>query len=153
MRAATNSSRGQDAWPADSRHSDATISQSRTRTIPNPMSDMASPRSVWWQRADWLIFIPCFLVLASFWIYMPFDAPDGPLHHFYGSRSGAEHHSPIVMAASIVIALHSLTLFLPRRLLFGRFSRRGTIAAAILFILLAAATCVFALLNYAAAFL
>ena len=54
---------------------------------------------------------------------------------------------------SIAIALHSLTLFLPRRLLFGWLSRRGTIAAAIFFILLAAATCIFALLNYAAAFL
>lgn len=117
------------------------------------MSELASPRSVWWQRADWLILVPSFLVLASFWIYFPFDTDAGPLHHFYGSRSGAEHHSPIVMAASLAIALHSLTLFLPRRLLFGWLSRRWTLTTAILFILLAAATCIFALLNYAAAFL
>jgi hypothetical protein len=116
------------------------------------MSELAPPRSVWWQRADWLIFIPLFLVLASFWIYFAFEDA-GAFHHFYGSRSGAEHHSPIVMAASVAFALYSLTLFLPRRLLFGWLSRRRTIAAAIFLILLATATCIFALLNYSAAFL
>jgi hypothetical protein len=100
-----------------------------------------------------LIFIPSFLVLASFWIYFPFDTDAGPLHHFYGSRTGAEHHSPIVMAASIAVVLHSLTLFLPRRLLFGRLSRRWTIAAAIFLILLATATCLLAVANFAASFL
>jgi hypothetical protein len=117
------------------------------------MSELASPRSVWWQRADWLFFIPSFPVLASFWIYFAFDSAVEPLHHFYGSRSGAEHHSPIVMAASIAIALHSLTLFLPRRRVFGWLSRRWTIAAAILFILLSAATCLLAIVNYASSFL
>lgn len=117
------------------------------------MSEFASQRSVWWQRADWLIFIPSFLVLASFWIYFVFDGAVELVHHFYGSRSGAEHHSPIVMAASMVIVLHSLTLLLPRRRMFDWLSRRWTIAAAILFILLASATCLLALLDYAAAFL
>jgi len=135
-------------------HSDPVL-QSRSLALGQSqlkMSELAPPRSVWWQWADWSIFIPLTLVLASFWIYFAFGDAE-PFNHFYGSRSGAEHHSPIVMAASIVFVLYSLTLFLPRRLMFGCLSRRRTIAAAILLILLASATCVFALLNYSVAFL
>jgi len=29
-----------------------------------------SLRSIWWKRADWFVFVPWFLVLASFWIYL-----------------------------------------------------------------------------------
>jgi len=120
------------------------------------MRDTASPRSIWWGRADWLVFVPLFAVLASFWMYLAgpsLGSAAEPLHQFYGMRHTAEVHSPLVIAGSVIIVLYSLTLFLPRRRMFGRVPRSGTIAGAILFILLAAATGMAALANYAASFL
>jgi hypothetical protein len=34
------------------------------------MGENPTPRSIWWGRADWFVFVPWFLVLASFWIYL-----------------------------------------------------------------------------------
>lgn len=75
------------------------------------------------------------------------------LHHFYGTRTTAESHSPWVILGSAIIFLHSLTLFLRRRLLFGVIPRPGTIASAVLFILLSAFTALEAFANFAASFL
>jgi hypothetical protein len=75
------------------------------------------------------------------------------LHEFYGTRHTAEIHIPWVMLGSLLIFLHSFTLFLRRRLLFGRVARPWTIAAAILFILLAAFTCLAAFGGYLGAFM
>jgi hypothetical protein len=111
---------------------------------------------VWWVRVDWLVFVPWFLVLASFWIYLagPDRAPWAEaLHEFYGTRHTAGIHIPWVMLGSLLIFLHSFTLFLRRRLLFGRVARPWTIAAAILFILLAAFTCLAAFGGYLGAFM
>jgi len=115
-----------------------------------------TPRSIWWGRADWFVFVPWFLVLASFWIFLagPDRAPwTEAMHEFYGRRHTAEIHIPWVMLGSLLIFLHSFTLFLRRRLLFGRVARPGTIAAAILFILLAAFTCLAAFGGYLGAFM
>jgi hypothetical protein len=109
------------------------------------------PRSIWWGRADWFVFVPWFLVLASFWIYLfgPERAPwTEAMREFYGRRHTAEIHMPWVIFGSLVIFIYSFTLFLRRRLLFGRVARSWTIAAAILFILLAVATCWAAFGNY-----
>ncbi len=119
------------------------------------MRDTAS-RSIWWGRFDWMVFVPLFVVLVSFWMYLagPSLGPAAePLHQFYGMRHTAEIHSPLVIVGSVIILLYSLTLFVPRRLMFGRVPRSWTIAGAILFILLAAATGLAALANYAASFL
>jgi len=106
--------------------------------------------------ADWFIFAPWFLVLASFWIYLAGPAR-GPvtdaIHQFYGTRHTAEVHSPWVIFGSVLIFLYSFTLFLRRRFLFGRVARSWTIAIAILFIVLAAATGLEALATYASSFL
>ena len=75
------------------------------------------------------------------------------MHEFYGMRHTAEIHTPWVMFGSLVIFVYSFTLFLRRRLLFGRMARSWTIAAAILFILLAVATGWAALATYASSFL
>ncbi len=115
-----------------------------------------TPRSIWWGRADWFVFVPCFLVLASFWIYRfgPDRAPwTEAMHEFYEMRHTAEIHTPWVMFGSLLIILYSFTLFLRRRLLFGRVARSWTIAIAILFIVLAAATGVGAVTAYASSFL
>jgi hypothetical protein len=120
------------------------------------MRENPSLRSIWWGRADWFVFVPLFLLLASFWIYLagPVLGPAAdPMHQFYGFRHTAEVHSPWVMAGSVVILLYSLTLLLRRRLLFGRVQRSWTIAGAILFIVLAAVTGLAAMSNYAASFL
>jgi hypothetical protein len=109
------------------------------------------PRSIWWGRADWFVFVPWFLVLASFWIYLfgPERAPwTEAMHEFYGRRHTAEIHMPWVIFGSLVIFIYSFTLFLRGRLLFGGVARPWTIAAAILFILLAVATCWAAFGNY-----
>ena len=113
-------------------------------------------RSIWGGRLDWLIFVPLFALLASFWLYLAGPSPGWALeslHQFYGMRHTAEIHSPLVIAGSIIILLYSFTLFLPHRLLFGRVARSWTIAGAILFILLATATGLAAVANYAASFL
>jgi hypothetical protein len=120
------------------------------------MRGAVSARSIWWGRLDWLILVPLFAVLASFWVYLA-----GPslgwaaesLHEFYGLHHTAEIHSPLVIAGSIIILLYSFTLFLPGRFLFGRVARSWTVAGAILFILLATATGLAAAANYAASFL
>ena len=81
-----------------------------------------APRSVWWGRIDWLVFVPPFALLASFWMYLagPSSGPAAEaLHQFYGMRHTAEVHSPLVIAGSVIILFYSVTLFLPRRLLFG----------------------------------
>jgi len=107
-------------------------------------------------RADWFVFVPWFLVLASFWIYLfgPDRAPwTEAMHEFYGMRHTAEIHTPWLMFESLLIILYSFTLFLRRRLLFGRVARSWTIAIAILFIVLAAATGLEALATYASSFL
>ena len=120
------------------------------------MGENPAPRSIWWGRADWFVFVSCFLVLASFWIYLfgPDRAPwTEAMHEFYGMRHTAEIHTPWVMFGSLVIFLYSFTLFLRRRLLFGRIARSWTIGIAILFIVLAAATCLAALATYASSFL
>ena len=57
------------------------------------------------------------------------------------------------MFVSLLVILHSFTLFLRGRLLFGRVARFWTIAIAILFIVLAAATGLEALSTYASSFL
>jgi hypothetical protein len=104
--------------------------------------------------ADWFVFVPWFLVLASFWIYLfgPDRAPwTEAMHEFYGMRHTAEIHRPWVMFGSLLIILY--TLFLRRLLLFGRVARSWTIAIAILFIVLAAATGLEALATYASSFL
>jgi hypothetical protein len=116
------------------------------------VGEHSSPRSIWWKRADWFVFIPWFLVLASFWIYLA--APVGgpvteEIHQFYGMRHTAEVHAPWV----IFILLCSCTLFLRRRLLFGRVARSWTIASAIVFILLAAMTGLAGFANYLSSFL
>jgi len=124
--------------------------------IPVPMGENPTPRSIWWGRADWFVFVPWFLVLASFWIYLfgPDRAPwTEAMHEFYGMRHTAEIHTPWVMFGSLVIFLYSFTLFLRRRLLFGRVARSWTIAMAILFIVLAAATGLAAMATYASSFL
>jgi hypothetical protein len=103
-----------------------------------------------------MVFVPLSAALASFWMYLagPSLGPAAEvLHQFYGMRHTAEIHSPLVMAGSVIILLYALTLFLPRRLMFGRVSRSWTIAGAILFILLAAATGMAAFANYGASFL
>jgi hypothetical protein len=85
-----------------------------------------SGRSIWWGRLDWLIFVPLFAVLASFWVYLAGPSlgwAAEPLHQFYGMRHTAEVHSLLVIAGSIIILLYSFALFLPRRLLFGRVAR------------------------------
>jgi hypothetical protein len=64
------------------------------------------PRSIWWGRADWFVFVPWFLVLASFWIYLfgPERAPwTEAMHEFYGRRHTAEIHMPWVIFGSLVI--------------------------------------------------
>jgi len=97
-----------------------------------------------------------FLVLASFWIYLfgPDRAPwTEAMHEFYGMRHTAEIHTPWVMLGSLLIILNSFTLFLRRRRLFGRVARFWTITIAILFIVLAAATGLAALVTYAGSFL
>jgi hypothetical protein len=114
------------------------------------------PRSIWWGRADWFVFVPWFLVLASFWIYLggPDRAPwTEAMHEFYGRRHTAEIHTPWVMFGSLLIFLYSFTLFLRRRLLFGRVARSWTIASAILFIGLAVPTGLAALATYGSSFL
>lgn len=75
------------------------------------------------------------------------------IHEFYGTRTTAESHSPWVIAGSVVVFLHSFTLFLRRRLLFGLVARPGTIASAILFMLVSAYTGLMAFANYAASFM
>ncbi|PYU84299.1 MAG: hypothetical protein DMG50_05175 [Acidobacteria bacterium] len=53
------------------------------------MGENPTPRSIWWGRADWFVFVPWFLVLASFWIYLfgPDRAPwTEAMHEFYGIR-------------------------------------------------------------------
>ena len=120
------------------------------------MCGTTSARSIWWGRLDWLIFVPLFAALASFWVYLAgpsLGSAAGPLHEFYGMHHTAEVHSPLVIAGSIIILFYSFTLFLPRRLLFGRVARSWTVAGAILFILLATATGLAAAANYAASFL
>jgi len=119
------------------------------------MGENPTPRSIWWGRADWLVFVSCFLVLASFWIYLfgPDRAPwTAAMHEFYRVRHNAEIHTPWVIFGSLLIILHSFTLFLRRRLLFGRVARSWTIAIAILFIVLAAATGVMAFATFASSF-
>jgi hypothetical protein len=120
------------------------------------MGENPAPRSIWWGRADWFVFVSCFLVLASFWIYLfgPDRAPwTQAMHEFYGMRHTAEIHTPWVMFGSLVIFLYSFTLFRRRRLLFGRVARSWTFAIAILFIVLAAATALEAFATYAGSFL
>ena len=120
------------------------------------MRGTTSARSIWWGRVDWLIFVPLFAALASFWGYLAGPSlgwAAEPLHQFYGMRHTAEVHSPLVIAGSIIILLYSFTLFLPGRFLFGRGARSWTVAGAILFILLATATGLAAAANYAASFL
>ena len=120
------------------------------------MGENPTPRSIWWGRADWLVFVSCFLVLASFWIYLfgPDRAPwTAAMHEFYRVRHNAEIHTPWVIFGSLLIILHSFTLFLRRRLLFGRVARSWTIAIAILFIVLAAATGVMAFATFASSFI
>ena len=120
------------------------------------MSENPTPRSTWWGRADWFVFAPCFFVLASFWIYLfgPDRAPwTEAMHEFYGMRHTAEIHTPWVMLASLLIVLYSFTLFLRRRLLFGRVARSWTIVVAILSIVLAAATGLAAFAAYSSSFL
>jgi hypothetical protein len=113
-------------------------------------------RSIWWGRADWFVFVPWFLVLASFWIYL-FGSDRAPwteaMHEFYGMRHTAEIHTPWVMFGSLLIFLYSFTFFLRCRLLFGRIPRPWMIASAVLFIVLAAGTCLAALATYASSFL
>jgi hypothetical protein len=95
-------------------------------------------------------------VLASFWIYLfgPDRAPwTEAMHEFYGMRHTAEIHTPLVMFGSLLICLYSFTLFLRRRLLFGRVPRSWTIVVAILFIVVGAATCWAAMATYASSFL
>jgi hypothetical protein len=75
------------------------------------------------------------------------------IHDFYGTRTTAESHSVWVIAGSTVIFLHSFTLFLRRRLLFGRVARPGTIASAVVFMLVSGFTGLAAFANYAASFL
>jgi hypothetical protein len=75
------------------------------------------------------------------------------MHEFYGMRHTAEIHTPWVMFGSLVIFLYSFTLFLRRRLLFGRVARSWTIAVAVLFLVLAAATGLAAMATYASSFL
>jgi hypothetical protein len=126
------------------------------RRFPVPMDETPTPRSNWWGRSDWFVFVPGFLVLASFWIYLfgPDRAPwTVAMHEFYGMRHTAEIHTPWVMFGSLLIILYSFTLFLRRRLLFGRVARSWTIAIAILFIGLAAATGLEAWATYASSFL
>lgn len=120
------------------------------------MGENPTPRSIWWGRTDWFVFVPWFLGQASFWIYLfgPDRAPwTEAMHEFYGMRHTAEIHTPWVMFGSLLIILYSFTLFLRRRLLFGRVARSWTIAIAILFIVLAAATGLGALAVYASSFL
>ena len=120
------------------------------------MGENAAARSVWWGRADWFVFVPWFLVLASFWIFVvgPEGAPwTEAMREFYGRRHTAEIHIPWVMLGSLLIFLHSFTLFPRRRLLFGRIARPWTIAAAILFIGLAVFTGMAAFGGYVGAFM
>jgi hypothetical protein len=120
------------------------------------VGEKPTPRSIGWGRADWFVFVPWFLVLASFWIYLagPDRAPwTEAMHEFYGMRHTAEIHTPSVMFGSLLIFLYSFTLFLRGRLLFGLVARSWTIAAAILFILLAAFTGLEAFGNYVGAFM
>ena len=120
------------------------------------MGENPTPRSIWWGRADWFVFVPCFVVLASFWIYLfgPDRAPwTEAMPEFYGMRHTAEIHTPLVMFGSLLICLYSFTLFLRPRLLFGRVARSWTIAVAILFIVVGAATCWAAMATYASSFL
>jgi hypothetical protein len=120
------------------------------------MDQNPTPRSIWWGRADWFVFVPWFLVFASFWIYLfgPARSPwTEAMHEFYGMRHTAEIHTPWLMFGSLLIILYSFTLFPGRRLLFGRVTRSWTIAIAILFIVLAAATGLAAWATYASSFL
>jgi hypothetical protein len=115
-----------------------------------------SLRSIWWKRADWFVFVPWFLVLASFWIYLagPTSGPVAEaIHEFYGMRHTDEVHTPWVIFGSLLIFLYSFTLFLRGRLLFGLVARPWTVAAAILFIVLAAFTGLEAFGNYLGAFM
>ena len=124
--------------------------------IPVPVGENPTPRSIWWGRADWFVFVPWFLVLASFWIYLggPDRAPwTEAMHEFYGRRHTAEIHIPWVLFGSLLIFLHSFTLFLRRRLLFGLVARPWTIAGALLFILLAVFTGLEAFGSYVGAFM
>jgi len=81
-----------------------------------------SLRSIWWKRADWFVFVPWFLVLASFWIYLagPTSGPVAEaIHEFYGMRHTDEVHTPWVLFGSLLIFLYSFTLFLRGRLCSG----------------------------------
>jgi len=113
-------------------------------------------RSIWWGRADGLVFVPIFLFLTSFWIYLT-GRDIGPatesIHEFYGTRVTAESHSPWVIAGSVVILLYSFTLFLRRRLMFGMVARPCTVAIAVLFVFVAAFTGLEAFANFLAAFM
>ena len=120
------------------------------------MGENPTPRSIWWGRADWFVFVPWFLVLASFWIYLfgPDRAPwTEAMHEFYGMRHTAEIHTPWVMFGSLLIILYSFTLFLRGRLLFGLVARPWTIVGALLFILLAAFTGLEAFGSYVGVFM
>jgi hypothetical protein len=95
-------------------------------------------------------------VLASFWIFLAVPASGQvaeAIHEFYGMRHTDEVHTPWVIFGSLLIFLYSFTLFLRGRSLFGLVARPWTIAAAILFILLAAFTALEAFGNYLGAFM
>jgi len=107
-------------------------------------------------RADGFVFVPWFLVLASFWIYLFWARPramDGSDARVLWNAPYRRNPHALVMFGSLLIILYSFTLFLRRRFLFGRVARSWTIAIAILFIVLAAATGVEALATYASSFL
>src|SRR5437762_13016325 len=82
-----------------------------------PMGENPTPRSIWWGRADWFVFVPWFLVLASFWIYLfgPDRAPwTEAIHAFYRMRHTAETRTPWMMLGSLLSMPCSCTLCLGR---------------------------------------
>jgi hypothetical protein len=90
----------------------------------------------------------------GFFVAGPDGAPRTPaMREFYGRRRTAEIHIPWLFLGSPLIFLHSFTLFPRHRLLFGRIARPWTIAAAILFILLAVITGLAAFGGYVGAFM
>ena len=128
----------------------------QSRLQQNGLQKAQASRTLWLGRADWLVFVPIFLFLASFWVYLSgwdIGAATELIHKFYGTRVTAESHSPWIIAGSVILLLHSLTLFLRHRLMFGLAGRPWTIASAVIFILVSLVTGFAAFANYVAAFM
>jgi len=87
----------------------------------------AKQRTGWWRVADLVVCLPATVVLIV--VLVRYDE--------HQTRREAENLGSLGVCAALLLIAYSTTLFLRHRRLFGLLSRRGTIAAGIVLMLIA----------------